>query len=267
MRKLSKRSAIPSVEKAFTLIELLVVIAIIAILAAMLLPALTRAREQARQARCVSNIRQTALGQQMYAMDYGGLVPLHIWANPSPAHTSVSQRNNIDHLSMFGYYDVRQSDSLLCPSWAPYRHSHITQVYGINNWSGDFIVDGISFRSYESPAGTARNTRFLHLWNLQRPQDYMHLIDSVHWNTRVQWNFFNANSETSESNPHFRHNGLCNVVFGDGHAESTSIDRFRESYRLGSEHLNSESRINSTQIWLAPHGWPEESNIRVHIAD
>lgn len=55
--------------RGFTLIELLVVIAIIAVLAGMLLPAITRARERGRQARCAANVRQIVTGLLMFAQD------------------------------------------------------------------------------------------------------------------------------------------------------------------------------------------------------
>ncbi|RYX85052.1 DUF1559 domain-containing protein [bacterium] len=68
----------------FTLIELLVVIAIIAILAAILFPVFARAREQARRASCISNLKQMGLAIAMYRTDYDSFNPRHRMCPDTP---------------------------------------------------------------------------------------------------------------------------------------------------------------------------------------
>ena len=88
--KITGCGQLASIEKAgrrlcaFTLIELLVVIAIIAILAAMLMPALSSAKEAGRRIACLNNLRQLSLAAQMYANDNQGAYPPRAETNSWP---------------------------------------------------------------------------------------------------------------------------------------------------------------------------------------
>jgi prepilin-type N-terminal cleavage/methylation domain-containing protein len=75
-------------ETGFTLIELLVVIAIIAILAAILFPVFARARENARRASCISNLKQLGLAFMMYTQDYDEQLPINGYSTASNPFTT-----------------------------------------------------------------------------------------------------------------------------------------------------------------------------------
>jgi prepilin-type N-terminal cleavage/methylation domain-containing protein/prepilin-type processing-associated H-X9-DG protein len=103
--------------RAFTLIELLVVIAIVAIIAAILLPVFAQAREKARQASCVSNLRQIGMAIRMYLQDNDGqCFPHHLYdADVNANGPVISVEPEKPWTVIFSPY-VRNRGIFYCPS-------------------------------------------------------------------------------------------------------------------------------------------------------
>ena len=103
----------PRSEKGFTLIELLVVIAIISVLASLLMPALSSAREKARQIACLSNLRQLGLALTMYADNNHESFPAYSSNQGTPYDLYLLYPMYIDNDGVFRCLSDKHVDSPL----------------------------------------------------------------------------------------------------------------------------------------------------------
>ena len=212
-------------KNGFTLIELLVVVAIIAILAAMLLPALSQARERARQAICISNLKQLGLALFMYADDYDGWI-----MPPQSAGTEGEWTRKLCGSSGGRGAYVNNWSLFVCPSFPPYKGQK-----GAYEWYSLYLTYAMAG---EYDYTVAKNTK-----RVYRPQDSELLVDSISvsppsWvqttlgiSGPVQYFYVRKFRGAAENQKiHFRHNGRANMLFFDGHVESVDENRRITAY-------------------------------------
>ena len=206
-------------KRGFTLIELLVVIAIIAILAAILFPVFARAREKARQTSCLSNVKQLALGGQMYIQDYDEKV----WMTSSADMGRFESNNSPDciwYRAIMPY--VKNEQIFLCPS-----DDGMSAVWG-SVWderpgSTSGVYPSSIGREFALSYGTNHNQGRDKLATIRYPAETAMVFEneSVLAYEATTWDAQQYLRQAA------RHNDQLNVAYFDGHAKSASIMNYK----------------------------------------
>lgn len=249
--------------RGFTLIELLVVIAIIAILAAILFPVFAQAREKARQASCLANLKQIGNALMMYTQDYDEVLPMGGRA-AAPGETGVPTRwpgwlmPYIKNGAMAGNVSRGGSGVFMCPSRTGYPV--VTNVQGVpdrmgygNNpnimgWgnvpaaatppskslaeitdaAGTFsFADGSKLNVATATPGAPNNLNpDTWMQNEETRTDYQ-IYPPGAWANNNTANYLNLDSSQNQlRRPIPRHSGGMNVVYCDGHAKWSKWQQF-----------------------------------------
>jgi prepilin-type N-terminal cleavage/methylation domain-containing protein/prepilin-type processing-associated H-X9-DG protein len=211
-------------KKTFTLLELLIVIAIIGLLMTLLLPSLSKARESAKLAVCMSNQRQLSRVLISGISENSG----HFIAAQSPGQIKWVDvvEGKIKGTGPVSGYDFRQANSSgktvwYCPSY------DVTDTFGVNSWvhygynnsglvggGGSSKKDDDGVRSFGATGGLV-----LDIYNTDDPEDVALIGDSVHWaGDRGIW-------ELSFNSYTYRHQfgKSMNFTFVDGHLENLKM--------------------------------------------
>lgn len=220
--------------KHFTLIELLVVIGIIALLIAILLPALSNAKEVGRRIQCASNARQMGMGFYYYALDNGDFLPCRQNYNVSTGWVTWTDGNKPWNDCIVPYTN---RETRVCPSYPRKNASATTDIRGLGVlWaSAMYYKPGRSFQISQIRKPSTKGLIFD--WGLSReysrgnPQQYYlpGSYSALFSNNRQGIFSYNGNTDFHVANfpgdlkddlVFGRHKQTDNIYFVDGHVQA-----------------------------------------------
>lgn len=213
---MSIKTTIRSDAKGFTLIELLVVIAIISILAAILFPVFARARENARRASCMSNLKQLGLGIMQYTQDYDEKLPGVRKANAPTAYWGMLIQPYVKSTQVF-----------ICPNGAP--HSSTTGEYSSYGYNYILGIDATTV-SLAAVANSAETVMIGDSWaHLPAPNDQLGYAILYSPNSSNLSSYPSWWKKVQGSGPGWigtltqQHFNGANVVYVDGHVKWSQL--------------------------------------------
>lgn len=233
----------------FTLIELLVVIAIIAILAAMLLPALNRAREMAKQTKCISQQKQVGFAMISYAGDYKEFFPL-IGGGPGWLDTLPFRLEGY-----LGYkFPCRSPKVFVCPSIRPSPDAatypmdcdmrRVVENSGSTRFAYHWAYLPNHYNGYYENASWTYNSS-LKLAQVKSPSNYVILAENPDSTSYAKFWWGNGNKNSAGIKAHgfgiLTHGHNTVITHGDGSAEAL---------RIFEHELNTSSYVNAN--WFYP---------------